>query len=141
MTGARLDRAVQPGLLLVAVATAAMVATGYVGPARPAAALVTAALLPGAAVLAWLPRRDPMAWLALACAFSLAIETVCALAMVWLRLWHPAVAASGIGLASAAALVTRLWLDARQSGGQTGAGTRAGTGAGAGLGEGSEGPP
>ncbi|MEX5636863.1 hypothetical protein [Parafrankia sp. FMc2] len=135
MTSARLDRAVQQGLLLVAVATAAMVATGYIGPARPAAALVTAAMLPGAAVLAWMPRRDPMAWLALACAFSLAIETVCALAMVWLHLWHPAVAASGIGLAGAAALVIRLWLDARRSGGQIGAG------AGAGLGEGSEGPP
>lgn len=119
MSDARLDRAVHLALLAVAAVTAGMVAAGYTGPLRPVAALVTAALLPGAAVLALLPRAtraprlDTPAWTMLACAFSLAVETVCALAMVWLRWWHPAAAAAALGAVAAAVVAAHLIRDAQ----------------------------
>ncbi|OAA24204.1 hypothetical protein UG55_103151 [Frankia sp. EI5c] len=113
MTDRRLDRMTHVALLTMAAVTAVMVAVGYVGPVRPVTAVVTAALLPGAAVLAWLPRRDFTAWFALACGLSLAAETVFALAMTWLRWWHPEVAAGVVGTAAAASLVLRLRVDSR----------------------------
>ncbi|WP_018502167.1 hypothetical protein [Parafrankia discariae] len=114
MSDPRLDRAVHLALLAVAAVTAGMVAAGYTGPLRPLAALVTAALLPGAAVVALLPRiiraprPDTATWIMLACAFSLAVETVCALAMVWLRWWRPAPAAAVLGVLAAVILTAHL---------------------------------
>ena len=108
MIDRRLDRAVHVALLVLTAATALMALTGVSWPIRPVVTLVTAALLPGAAVLTRMPPVDVPTWCALACAFSLAIEAAGALAMVWLRLWNPAGLSLVLGAASAAVIVLHL---------------------------------
>jgi hypothetical protein len=100
MTRAPLRPAADAALLALAGATALATAFPASGGVRPVLALLAAALVPGGAVLTCWRVADPLTWVGLAVAFSLAIETASATCLVWLGLWHPGLLAAAIGLAS-----------------------------------------
>ena len=92
--------------LVVLVALVAVLALASLEhPLRTLAAFLAAALVPGAAVLSRAPVDDLLTWVGLSVALSLAIETACSLAMVWLGLWSPLALAAILGTGSVLALL------------------------------------
>ncbi len=92
-------------LVVLVAGVAALALASLEHPVRTLAAFLAAALVPGAAVLSRAPVDDVLAWLGLSVALSLAIETACSLAMVWLGLWSPLGLAAILGTGSVVALL------------------------------------
>jgi hypothetical protein len=85
-----LRRVIGDGLLLaLAALSAALCLTGTHSGVRLMAVLVTACLLPGAALLTRLNAQDAFDRCALAIGLSLCLEAAGALAMAWTGWWHP----------------------------------------------------
>jgi hypothetical protein len=87
--GPRACLAADCALLVLGVATAALVATGTASAARVLLVLASACLIPGGALLTRLPVEDPLEALGVAIALGLTIEAAGALGMVWTGWWHP----------------------------------------------------
>jgi uncharacterized membrane protein len=76
------------------------------GALRAIIGLVVIALVPGWAVVGFLPLRSPPARLALSVVTSLALVTVVAQIMLWTNSWHETVAV--VGLVATAAVICAL---------------------------------
>lgn len=76
-------------LLLLAAATVAICLLATHGTTRLLLVLATACLVPGSALLTWLPVEDVLEACALAVGLGFTIEAIGALAMVWTGWWHP----------------------------------------------------
>ena len=76
-------------------------------PARPLCVFVAAIFVPGGAILTRLKVRDPAAFVGLAIALSLALETAISLALVWSRWFEPNV----LGLALLAIALPLIAID------------------------------
>jgi hypothetical protein len=97
-------------LLALVALLAVLVATSVDGAPRPFVAFAAAALVPGAALLTLWPVAEPVSWLGLAVALSIAVETCASLVLLWLGLWHPGGLAAALGALSCLLLA----LDARR---------------------------
>lgn len=96
-------------ILLLALLVACVISsTVDVGVLRAALVLPAASFVPGWAVLAWVPPADLLTTVALAVAFSLAIEILGSLFLGWIGWWRPEVLAVGLAVASAALLIGEL---------------------------------
>jgi hypothetical protein len=86
----RRSRVVLDASLLGLAALAAVFIIAFPdSPARPLCVFAAAIFVPGGAVLTRLKVRDPAAFVGLAIALSLALETVISLALVWSRWFEP----------------------------------------------------
>jgi O-antigen biosynthesis protein len=79
------------------------------GVIRAIVTLVAALLIPGWAILTKLRVDGMLALFAIAVGLSLAVETLCALLLVWTALWAPGIAAIGLGAVSAAVIAYDAW--------------------------------
>jgi uncharacterized membrane protein len=109
-------------LSFVALAACAVVVNlvAPVGAVRTLVTLAAALLVPGAAIASQMVSLDVQNTVAVAIGLSLAVETVVALAMVWVPWWHPRAAA---GLLIGLSLLVLCFGLIRNRGG-TGAGHR-----------------
>jgi hypothetical protein len=104
----RRSRVVLDGALLGLAALAFVFVTAFPNsPARPLCVFVAAIFVPGGAVLSRLKVRDPAAFVGLAIALSLAIETAISLALVWTRWFEP----NALGIALLAISLPLLAID------------------------------
>lgn len=104
-------RAAVDCLLLALVPVAVVVSVvDAAGVARLLLVLAAACLVPGGALLTRVANDDLLSALGLAVGFSLCIETVGALAMIWTGWWHPL----GFSLALMALACVALVLDLRR---------------------------
>ena len=107
--GPRKTCLVVDGLLLsLTGATALAWATGTHSPARLVLVLLTACLVPGAAVLTRVSVRDPLEGAALAVGLGLTLEAIGTLGMIWAGFWHPEGWALFLGVTASLALAIDL---------------------------------
>jgi len=98
-------RALDAATAIVALILVTVVALGVTGPPRLVLALAFVSFVPGWAVVGRSRVADGTSKLALAVATSLTVCTVTALAMAWLRSWHPFALFYALAVASVASVL------------------------------------
>jgi hypothetical protein len=97
---------------LAALALLVLAALTMVWPAldavRPVAVLAALAVVPGAALVAFLPVDSILTWVVAATLLSLCTQTLLGLLLLWARLWHPELQGLVVGVLSAAVLTADL---------------------------------
>ncbi|HEY4451305.1 MAG TPA: hypothetical protein VGN13_06895 [Solirubrobacteraceae bacterium] len=102
---------------LLALAAAALLVSVLNAPhaVRLLVLLAAACLVPGAALLCFLPTADPLVRVAMCVGLSLAVEALGALAMVWTGFWHPVAWAAVLGMAACISLAVDVRRGVRSS--------------------------
>jgi len=98
-------RTLDAATAFVALILVVVVASGVTGPPRLVLALAFVSFVPGWAVVGRSQIADGISKLALAVATSLTVCTATALAMAWLRTWHPFALFYALAVASVAAVL------------------------------------
>jgi hypothetical protein len=119
--GSRKTCVLVDGLLLGLTATTVLSwAIGTHSPARIVLVLLTACLVPGAAVLTRLSVSDPLEGAALAVGIGLTLEAIGTLGMIWTGFWRPGGWASVLVAAASLVIGLDLRRNARSSGAAAG---------------------
>jgi hypothetical protein len=95
-------------MVLLLLLAAVIVVVADIRAARPALIIAAATVVPGWAVLSRLAATDLLTSVALAVAFSLAIETAGSVVLGWTHWWHPGPLAAVLAGASAGVLALRV---------------------------------
>ena len=87
---------------------------GLLGPARPVAVLLAATIVPGGALMIWVPADDTLTNAGLSVAVSLSIWIIGALVCVWTALWDPVILALVVAVVALLSIAAHIgWLGSR----------------------------
>jgi uncharacterized membrane protein len=110
----RLRSLICVAVLALTALAAVLVIADVTASIRPLVIFIAALAVPGTAIVLRLPEMDGIVALGLVVGFSLAVEVIVALALVWTRWWHPSAGAGAIAVVSAVLVLDELRRARRQ---------------------------